>query len=92
MCFGLWSDAVCSICVHVICYDYVMLCSVSSGPQSDVVVRVLDVFVIQACFVLCVPDFVPMQYAVYVLMLVDMFMLCYVQSVPDFGPMQGTRS
>ena len=51
-----------------------MLCSVSSGPRSDAVVRVLDVFVIQACFVLCVPDSVPMQYAVYVFILVDM---CY---------------
>ena len=54
------------------------LVSSSPGLQSNAVVRVLDVFVIQACFVLCVPDFGPMQYAVYVLMLVDMFMLCHV--------------
>nr|KAJ0205561.1 hypothetical protein LSAT_V11C500270810 [Lactuca sativa] len=57
------------------------LVSISSGPRSDVVVRVLDVFVIQACFVLCVPNSVPMQYAVYVFMLVDMFTICYVQLV-----------
>ena len=75
------------------------LVSSSSGLQSDAVVRVLDVFVIQACFVLCVPDFGPMQYMCYVSKYV--FMLCYVQTVPDFGPMQlvpdsgpmqGTRS
>ena len=35
MCSGLRSDAVCSICVIVIYYDYVMLCSVSSGLRSD---------------------------------------------------------
>ena len=48
------------------------LVSSSSGPRSDAVVRLLDVFVIQACFMLCVPDTVPMQYVVYVFMLVDM--------------------
>ena len=39
-------------------------------------------------YVLCVPGYGPMQYAVYVFMIVDMFMLCYVHLVPDFGPMQ----
>ena len=38
------------------------LVSSSSGPRSDAVVRLLEVFVIQACFVLCVPDSGPMQY------------------------------
>ena len=53
-----------------------------------------DAFVAQTgfmCYVLCVPGYGPMQYAVYVFMLVDMFMLCDVQLVPDFGPMQGAR-
>ena len=54
------------------------LTSSSSGPRSDAVVILLDVFVIQACFVLCVPDSVPMLDAVYVFMLVDIFILCYV--------------
>ena len=62
------------------------LISSSPGLWSDAVARVLDVFVIQACFVLCVPDFSPMQYMCYVSKYV--FMLCYVQTVPDFGPMQ----
>ena len=36
------------------------LVSSSSGPRSDAIVRVLDVFVVQACFVVCVPDSGPM--------------------------------
>jgi len=63
------------------------LVSSSSGLQSDAAIRVLDVFVIQACFVLCVLDFSPMQYMCYVSKYV--FMLCYVQTVPDFGPVSG---
>ena len=35
MCSGMRTDVVCSICVIVICYDYVMLCSVSSELRSD---------------------------------------------------------
>ena len=70
------------------------LVSSSFGPRSDAVVRLLDVFVIQVCFVLYVPDFGPMQYKIYVLMLVDMFILSHVMlsQFPDFGLMQGTRS
>ena len=46
-------------------------------------------------FVLCVLDFGPMQYPIYVFMLVVMIMLCHVHLVsPDFGQMQlaGLRS
>nr|KAJ0213783.1 hypothetical protein LSAT_V11C400188880 [Lactuca sativa] len=37
ICSGLRSDALCSICVIVICHDYVWLCLVSSGLRSDAV-------------------------------------------------------
>ena len=48
----------------------------------------LGVFVIQTWYELCVPDYGPMQYAVYVFILYAMIMLCYVQLVLDLGPMQ----